>query len=340
MGYTYRVHRIRAIAVLTLLCVAAAACSTSPKAAPTGWSRLDPYFPVAPFSTLLGASCASPTVCVAVGTTGPTAWWGQYGDGVGVFDGHVWVDDDFPNDVGRPRCVGPGLCAGTGKGVRLVSCVPPHFCMAIDTVSESWVYDGRSWHEIPLPFGISPKIYQFTAAELSCATPRFCMVIGGLGVFDTFNGTSWGVPKAFSSPTSFSSPGGSSSFWCATAHHCVLYGNTQNYVYDGTSWAVHAHGPPGSIGACPQREDCLFSNGFVVPPQPHFQGSDVDQVSCVSRVFCMSFDDDTSVTYRYDGVRWVPAGKLRGATGSDFLNCVSPSFCEVIDSSGYIWTWH
>ena len=330
-------HRVRAIAALALVCATVAACTTSPKATLTGWTRLDPNFSVAPFGTVNDVSCASPTLCVAVGSTGPTAWWGPYGNGVGVFDGLRWVSDDFPL-VGRPHCVGPGLCAGTGKGLGLVSCVSPNFCMAIDTVSESWVYNGRSWREIPLPFGLSPKIYQYTTASLSCASPTFCMAVDGVGIADTFNGTSWKVLSSFWGLTSVGS------VWCGSAHHCILFGGTQNYEYNGTSFTAQGRWPAGSLGKCPYRAGCLFSNGFVVPAQPGFQGVDVDGLSCVSGSFCLAFDGDASVeglmTYRYNGTRWIPAGQLKWASGSDFLDCLSPSFCAVIDGAGYIWIWH
>ena len=205
--------------------------------------------------------------------------------------------------------------------------------MAIDTVSESWVYNGKSWKEIPLPFGLSPKIYQYTAASLSCTSPKFCMAVDGVGIADTFNGTSWKVLTSFWGLTSVGS------VWCGSAHHCILFGSTQNYEYNGKSFTAEGQWPPGSVGKCPFRAGCLFSNGFVVPPEPGFRGVSVDELSCVSRTFCLALDYYSSKTYRYNGTRWIPEGKLDGTSGSDFLACVSSSFCSVTDGSGYIWIW-
>jgi hypothetical protein len=342
MSYTGAVLRVRAISVLVLVCVTATACSMSAKVSATGWTHLEAVPAVAPFSKVLDMSCASPSLCLAVGTTGPTAWWGQYGNGVAVFNGHSWIDDNFPY-IGRGRCVGPDLCAGSGKGIRLVSCVPPHFCMAIDTVSESWVYNGTSWREVPLPLGLSPKIYQYTGSSLSCRTPTFCALAVNIGIVETFNGTSWGPPR---------SPLQDPSLWCGPESLCNP-SNTATFEYAGTSWTQYQYNGKRlirTVKTCRIKAGCAFSNGLEVPvpPEPGF-GDFSQQLSCVSHTFCLSFDvpesfpSDRLITYRYDGTRWLPAGQLYGAGLSDdiSLDCLSTSFCLILDSdSGSTWIWH
>src|SRR6202034_1263134 len=92
-----------------------------------------------------GMSCASPSLCVAVGDYNPTGTPSHVGDLVNIFHGDRWSKEDTLVGERFEGCINHFLCAGQGNGLYVISCAPTRFCMTIDTVSQSYMYDGREW---------------------------------------------------------------------------------------------------------------------------------------------------------------------------------------------------
>jgi len=289
-------------------------------------------------------SCASSSLCVAVGAYNPEGTPGQVGNSVTVFQGNRWSKNTVLGQKWE-GCINHYLCPLQGYGLYLISCAAPRFCMTMDTASTSFVYDGREWKEIPQNFGLPPAIYQQIGTSLSCPSPSFCMAVSNIDITDTFDGFAWGAPKrAFVGNVA---PGG---VWCRNAHFCIVGSLDGIYTYDGTSWSkvltATTHGLPRSW-RCLLHSDCEFSNGFVVPMVPGF-GSAGASVSCATKTFCMAVSGTS--TYEYNGTRWsrpesLPHGKLSDLNppgppgGMPSLSCVSSRFCLLVAPDGVSWVW-
>jgi hypothetical protein len=138
-------------------------------------------------SVFTGVSCPSPTVCVAVGSSGSGArtlaerW-----------NGVRWAVQRTPN-IGHI-----GYSALTA-----VSCATPANCMAVGTynagifgIAEHW--DGSRWTirrlpVPPLPPGEEPLVLP---ASVSCASATACVTVGSnqaAAMAERWNGTTWAV---------------------------------------------------------------------------------------------------------------------------------------------------
>lgn len=121
---------------------------------------------------LSGISCASPTFCVVVGSSGSAH----------TFDGKSWSPPD-PIDTS-------GAQHGNRDGLTAVSCPSVHFCMAVDDLGRALSYNGASWsqpHVVDATLGLS---------AVSCPTSNFCVSLNDLGDALVYNGVSWSQPQA------------------------------------------------------------------------------------------------------------------------------------------------
>jgi hypothetical protein len=333
---------------LVLIGTACTSPTTSTDHAPH-WSWLGDTNTATQGGQVAGLSCASPSLCVAVGAYNPTGDPGQIGDLVSTFDGDRWSQEEVLVAEKFERCINHFLCARQGNGLYVISCAPTRFCMTVDTVSQSYMYDGRKWTEIPFHYGLPLAIYKDgTASSESCPSRNFCMAINNIDIMDTFDGSTWGAPQR-----AFAGNVAPSDIWCRSAHFCIVFGLDGIHTYNGTSWSRPvtntATGFPESW-SCLLYTDCEFSNGFTVPWLPGF-GSAAASVSCVTKTFCMSV---AGTSYReYSGSQWSKPRSLPDALTSDLylipesnsigimpqLSCLSSHFCLLVAPDGVTWVW-
>jgi Putative Ig domain len=141
----------------------------------TSWSLWAPPLPTAVAfgggrPHLLGASCASPTFCVAVGEYAVAHVESGFGPWplIDAWDGGAWSLMPVPNPV-------------EGDTFTQVSCASPDSCVAIGTgtdgspIAETW--DGGTWSGTALPNPGTPS----QLVGISCASPANCVAVGSLG---------------------------------------------------------------------------------------------------------------------------------------------------------------
>jgi hypothetical protein len=356
--------------LILLIAISVAGCTSSQpsnsvaSSRASSWSWLGEKNTATHDGEIAAVSCSSATLCVAVG------WYVPYsnsydlaaskGDLAASFNGRSWSPDHLLGETLPPcphGCAAPCLfhvCALQGKGLTAVSCTGPSFCMAIDTVSQSFSFDGRHWSQRPLNFGLSPAVYQETGSSLSCSSSVFCMAANNIGIVDTFDGQSWGPPTH---PLGMQPVLGN--VWCRDDHECDLvsfneanypfYGNVSrydSYRYDGSAWLPLS--PVGGSGIpCLAADTCFFADGALIPLPP-IGG----WFSCASKSFCMAVTVGNGVAQSsvYSDNHWstpqsVPHAHSLASDVYDnpflnvFLACASSRFCILVTGNGQTWLW-
>lgn len=329
---------------LVLIATACTSSTTSSHDDTPQWSWLGKTNTATQGGQIWGMSCASSSLCVAVGAYDPAGNPGHIGDSVTIFHGGTWSKNTL---VGQRSdgCINRNHCALHGSGLYVVACAPNRFCMTTDTVSRSFIYSGTHWSETPLHYGLSPSLYQFTGTSVSCPSQAFCMAVNNIDTTDTFDGSTWGAPT-----NAFVGNVAPSRVWCRSAHFCVAFGSDGIHTYDGASWSTAATGAePGlpQSWSCLLHTACMFSNGYTVPFVPGF-GSAGGNVSCATRTFCMSVSG--THYYEYVGGHWSkPKSLPHGQAGNPYpqgrpdlmpqLSCVSSDFCLLVAPGGATWVW-
>ena len=217
-------------------------------------------------SVFHGVSCASASVCTAVGST--TGVSGSGGLVAEVWQSGVWsLEKPTGSDVGvfnGVSCISASACTAVGFGrsgylievrdgttwIRQdtqnaegtvgslygVSCTSSISCVAVGTTSEIW--DGNNWTEerIPYPKGRG----QLNA--VSCTAPDACVAVGetaaGKPYAASWNGTVWitesiVIPKGYGYFTGVS---------CTSSAACVAVGEVQSNsfseTWNGAVWSI------------------------------------------------------------------------------------------------------
>jgi hypothetical protein len=264
---------------------------------------------------LQDVSCASPTVCTAVGDSQVSGSPSK--TLVESWDGTSWTVVTAPN----PATAGGNLLIS-------VSCVSATACTAVGytllsggvdrTLIESW--DGTSWSLVPSRNPVSGGDYLY---GVSCTSATACTAVGatfdgsGRTLIESWDGTSWTVVPS-PNPSANDNLNGVS---CASAAACIAVGSRANNSsvdrtliesWDGTSWTVVPSSNPGSAS------DYLYG------------------VSCTSAAACTAVGDatDTSVDQTliesWDGTSWtVVPSPNRGVKGSalNSISCTSATAC-------------
>ena len=156
--------------VLSVLPLATAACdgvgaSSSQRAATGGrWSA---PMPIRGVRSLAAVSCATRSLCVAVG--GRVA----VSDHRGVWSAPATID----------------ARAGVNDGLVTVSCASPRFCLAADAAGRVIRFDGTSWSK-------PATVDRAGLSEISCVSLRFCGAVDQAGEALFFNGSAWSAPSA------------------------------------------------------------------------------------------------------------------------------------------------
>jgi hypothetical protein len=216
--------------------------------------------------TLSGISCGTATVCMAVGDTITSDYYGTTAPLAEEWNGTAWTVVPTPSPAGS-----------SSAALGAVSCNSSTFCLAVGssydnassagaTLAEEW--NGDAWKIVSTPSCSGTSCY-FTA--LSCASATNCMVVGG-GTPYLWNGTTWKSEPAASSAYAVS---------CPKVNFCMAVPSPQ--VWNGTSWSVLTP-PAGSVSlnavSCSSASLCTAvglapnpKRGKEVPVAEHWGGT-------------------------------------------------------------------
>ena len=326
-------------------------------------------YPIPAKPLLSAVSCATETMCIAVGTNSlanPTLY--QSTDG-----GQSWFDDSqsLPSGVSSLSgisCVSTSFCEAVGGsitngGVALsyngstwskqavpsgvsslsgISCVSTSFCEAVGGITVI-SYNGSTWSQQTVPSAVS------TLSGISCVSTSFCEAVGGITVI-SYNGSTWSeqtVPSAVSTLSGIS---------CASAFFCEAVGGITVISYNGSTWSQQIL--PSAMSdlsgvSCISTSFCeavggSITNGGVALS---YNGSTWSQqilpsgipslsgVSCISTSFCeavgasSSSASDTGTVISYNGISWSQQILPSGIPRLSGISCVSTSFCEAVGGS-------
>jgi hypothetical protein len=320
-----RDRRVRARLALTVVlgCVAVGVAASATAAAGS-WSIVpSPNPSTSTRSWFSGVACPTTSRCYAVGGTGGAS---SYATLVQRWNGTGWARMTSSNPSGT-----------TAAELFDVACTGKNACTAVGYFESSGIYktlierwNGTAWSKVksPNPSG-SPDSELY---DVSCPSSTFCAAVGayedgGTGNWKTlvahWNGTTWSRVK---SPN----PSGSTdselfSVSCTSATRCRAVGFSTvggGFVslverWNGTGWArMTSPDPPGTTD------------------------SELFQVSCTAKTFCMAVGTyETSGTFktlveRWDGSTWsiVASPNPVGSTDSELWSvaCTSASVCTAV----------
>lgn len=234
-------------------------------------------------------SCASPSFCAAVDTTGHATLW----------DGSAWDQ--------RPGLIMPGT-----EGGALVSCPTVSFCLAVGapgrrSTEYASTFNGAAW-SAPRPTGVTQRF-----ASLSCATAKLCWATDSIGRLLADRDGNWTVPN-------LSFQRDLISVSCPTAGFCAAAGSDQAWTLDNGSWS-----PPATFASkadrllpdlvsCASPQFCAIVGTIIAPGKPVFASIfdgkhwssaaptkrhtnlPIEGLSCATAQFCMAVGDGSAAT--------------------------------------------
>ena len=338
----------------------------APASATPVWSITPSPSPVGPTNGLLsGVSCATATICFAVGNANSAL--------VQRWNGNRW------SLMASPK-------AGTGRDNALsgVACPTSTSCFAVGaystgsatrTLVEHW--DGTSWSIMASPNG-SGSTYD-VLSSVSCVGPASCIAVGeGAGasslatLVEHWDGTAWSIVASPNPTAALQSY--LTAVRCPTTTKCVAVGyyttasatKTLAERWDGTSWSILASPNPGGTTftvlsglACPGVTSCFAVGNYgsnsdrrtliarwdgtswsiVASPHPAAVQSHLTNARCLSTTSCYAVGayGDNTLVERWDGTAWsfVPSPNARGA-GTSELNavaCITATRCIAVGDS-------
>lgn len=218
-----------------------------------------------------------------------------------------------------------------------VSCVSTTFCMAVDPLGQSYVYDGSTWSS---PIQIMDEVYGY---GLSCTSTKFCMAVNSFAEsasWTTFDGSQWSAPAQLSGATQLVALG------CASSTFCMASDTDGNiYQYGPNGWGKGKLLLGARKISCPTTTFCMAFGGAsasiyngtrwskpvtVLHAQASFWSG-----SCPVAGACMGLDTNGRV-FTYQGGQWSRATKVeRRNRQPRALSCGSVNLCVVTDDSGH-----
>jgi hypothetical protein len=291
----------------------------------SSWSIVDSPNGASNENNLFRVSCASSTLCFAVGYEGPF-----------VPNGHVLMERW---DGGAWTIVSPPRIAGAQNSLlRDIQCLSSTLCFAVGQYLPSGAYvnsqglieqwDGRSWT-------VKPDVHEGLLYAVSCASAFLCFALGVDYTFETghevqhsiaerWDGSTWGVvPSGLGDVRSEVL-----SASCASETVCFASGYIGDgqapdapmiEAWDGKSWRL-VYAPQPSVPVSPAKiDDQLVS------------------VSCASGSFCLAVGwhrwstpqtalSDTLVE-RWDGISWTIVRSPNGSPSPGFSNALMAVAC-------------
>lgn len=319
--------------LLTVVLVSTACGTTSSVSSSTN-NGLDVFSVIQPskmtdliFSSV---SCSSPTVCMAVGTTG--------GSGPVVVltsDGHQWLrEPSLPGSFlsASVSCPSSVMCVVVATGVEdgvtgsrgyafvfndhrvvsktvlpagdygiitgtVVSCTSVTFCLAVETTSNQIVavsFNGTNW-------GASTHVTAtLMLPSLYCSTPRLCVVTGfdsatHEGMLFRYNGRNW-VSSTVSEYHRIVEP---RAVVCSTVHFCLVGGNLLSSSKQGLAY-------PGPANAGPSVTYFNLANRHITPVAMPAVSSQLpaDSPLAVSGISCTIPNNCIAVVSQRIGTTW------------------------------------
>jgi hypothetical protein len=284
-------------------------------------------------------SCASPTSCLAVGSTADA-----------VTGASVPAAQDLDAGTWRTVTVKPPVAPGVSSSLTGVSCPAASNCLAVgeyntvsygDPLPYAMTWDGTSLSPVaPLPF--PPGAYLDALGDVNCPAVDDCVLLGlvtgdgSAGTFNggelvwTWNGTTWSMTAVPTPDTVVEENLGP--VQCTTVIHCVAagqeitdYGNVRPAFDTWNGDSFTPHDPPVPAGM-----------SFAA-----FTG-----LSCASRNLCAAIGSGyppaespvTSFLDVWNGRTWnitLWAGPTGGGPAQlSSVSCVSASDCIAVGSDG------
>lgn len=259
-----------------------------------------------------GVSCATPTVCYAVGELSEP----------GLFR-------PAPMMLRRGRrgwrALNPAGINGENAALRGISCPTLRFCLAVGTLNGGPLalrWNGRAWRIVPVPQGGRSEF-----DSVSCQRANACVVVGALasgdqlGLAERWNGGTWTVQSIPS--LAHASDATLESVSCASGRACVAVGN----YGDGSGHLV------------PLSERWNGHRWIVLrtPKGPGtFQSIGLVSVSCANAHACsaVGFRGSARVLAEsWNGARWTVQSTPRPSAGADSLvgvSCASAVRCTAV----------
>ena len=267
------------VAVMALLIIGAAACSSGPQVRPHRATKTTSATSTTVKSVQLqwsapeqidtnenglgDVSCPTATFCVAVGSTGPGVVSSAF-----IWNGTSW------------SATAPQLFAQDTSGFNHISCPTASFCLAGAPDGGALIWDGTSWSASSQIRWPNPND---GITNVSCATASFCLAGDEDGDIRVWNGTSWSIDHQVVPGTT---SGGAHAVSCPSAAFCVAVNVLGNaIVWNGTSWSAPQSIDPNLASA--RGPAATSSNGHP--------SLGMKSVSCPTTSFCVAVGSDGSV---------------------------------------------
>jgi len=257
-------------------------------------------------SQMLGVSCASTTMCMAVGAINVDTGTGL----AELWNGSTWTVTPTPNPD------------NSDAQLWSVSCPTTTFCVAVGDASGKGlgaIWNGSAW---TLAYTAFPSGADSSALmSVSCPSTTLCFASGwkisggaGHGLVEKWNGSTWSVMTT-PDPT-----GDVASYLygisCASTSSCIAVGDGPNASFDYHGYAEKFDG-------------ATWTQTSVTG------GSGLTGVSCVSSTYCVAVGYDTGpFASTWNGTSWsatavgLPAGSDSGAFQS--VSCTSTTACTAV----------
>lgn len=195
--------------------------------------------------------------------------------------------------------------------------------------------------------------------SIACPAVGFCVAVDNSDSAYIYSNGQW------SAPTSLSATPGSQLFnvSCASSTFCMAAGDTNIYLFNGTSWQVShifalGFAPPFWSISCPTTAFCAanggngdlatyngvqwsVSTGFSYGSQTFSPNNHIapnDEISCSSSSFCIGVSDLYPTQHarldRYNGATWSAAVSTSILLTNSAASCPVPSSCIVTVNGG------
>jgi len=299
------------LAAAGLLGLAPAAGSVTP-----AWSVVPSPNAMAPQGQFGGVSCASPAVCIAVGSSVERS-----GNGTALaerWNGTRWAIQSLP----RPA-------DAVATSLSAVSCTSAAACTAVGyystggaadfTLAERW--NGTTWSIQPTPNPVAGSYL----SGVSCTSATACTAVGAyrnvpslVTLAERWNGTAWAIqptPNATSYDALFAVS-------CPSASACTAVG------YSAASSKTHA------------VAERWNGTAWAIQPTPSPAGNDaLSGVSCTSATACTAVGysigtSKTTLAERWNGTAWAiqPTPSPAGNDALSGVSCTSATACTAVGS--------
>lgn len=315
-------------------------------------------------STFTQVSCASPTLCVALGTLD----WENGGDGSGSgwiaqrWNGSAWVGvlGTSPNEDNL-----------ASRQLNGISCSAGHACTVVGAtynVNEAGTFT-RVWHLTSRDSSVQQSPNElvpadFSLNDISCPSADNCVVVGAYGdaagngrsLVERWDGVSWSIEAA---------PGsGLLRVSCASTSFCLALGGLDLDEWNGVAWSSVATALPDSTSlaavSCVSASACMgVAGGPSGPVSEWWNGTtwslqqfaqlppstgplDVS-ISCGSVTTCAAVvsrplspglpvpEGQPPIAESWNGTSWtLDVQPTSSSGGLSSVSCPSASFCSAV----------